>query len=423
MSARRPSRPWRLAPLALAAFAALAPGLAHAETTANLDADPTEAQLLYEKALQAIAEGRKDDASRTLIRVIEKESLHAGAFLEVALIQCSLGHTEEAERLFAIVETSFDPARPILELIAEARETGCDAWQPASSSSVSLSRGLDMNVNQGARNPSYIIEQDGGQIVLPLQSEFLPQHDQYTAVSAEHTRDLTPNGITGFVQFFGRRNDSLSQYNSSSLYAGVDSPYRFGAWPVRASGTVGLTALGGKLYQRQLQLQARVGVPAPLPASMQLYVTGAVGRNDYTTLSNFDSNSFDLLGQLTWRGDLTYASFSQGWQSDRALRARPGGDRHGYTSTLLARRPLWGRVSGELSYSYQSWKSTDAYAPGLINSVRDQNTQVARAVLSYPVARNQWLRLETRVVRNHENISIFQYDNRQIQLSWQWQGP
>lgn len=380
-----------------------------------------EVQILYENALQAIAEGRKNDASDTLVRVIEKESLHAGAYLEVALVQCSLGHADEAERLFAIIETRFDPPRAILELIAEARDSGCDQWQPLASTSVSITRGQDMNVNQGARNPSYIIEQDGGQIELPLQADFLPQHDQYTAVSVEHTRDLTPNGISGFAQFFGRRNDSLHQYDSTSLYGGIDSQYRFGAWPVRASGVLGVTALGGKLYQRQLQLLARTSVPVALPPSMQLTVTSGVTRNDYLTLTNFDSYAFDVLGQLTWRGARSFASLSQGWQADHAVRSRPGGDRHGFSTTLLARRALWGDLSGELSYSRQNWRSGEAYAPGLINTVRDQDTRIARAVLTWPIARNQWLRLETRLVRNRENISIFQYDNRQIQLSWQWQ--
>jgi len=382
---------------------------------------PNEVQILYENALQAIADGRKSDASDTLVRVIEKESQHAGAYLEVALVQCSLGRVEEAERLFAIIETRFDPPRAILELIAEARDTGCDEWQPLKATSVSITRGLDMNVNQGARNPSYIIEQDGGQIELPLQDEFLPQRDNYTALNLEHTRDLTPNGLTGFAQYFGRRNDSLRRYDSDSVYAGIDSQYRFGAWPVRATGMVGFTALGGKLYQRQIQLLARTGVPLPLPSRLQLHVTGGVTRNDYSALTNFDSNTFDVLGQLSWRGDKTFASLNQGWQTDHAVRERPGGDRHGYSTTLLARRALWGEVSGELSYSYQSWRSSQAYAPGLINTVRDQDTRVARAILSWPIARNQWLRLETRVVRNSENISIFQYDNRQIQLSWQWQ--
>jgi hypothetical protein len=399
---------------------------AQPQAAPNLPAEGTppanEVQILYENALQAIAEGRKNDASNTLVQVIEKESLHAGAYLEVALVQCSLGHLTEAERLFAIIETRFDPPRAILELIAEARETGCDQWEPLSSTSVSVTRGQDMNVNQGARNPSYIIEQDGGQIELPLQADFLPQHDQYTSVSVEHTRDLTPNGISGFAQFFGRRNDSLNQYDSNSLYGGIDSQYRFGAWPVRASGLVGLTALGGKLYQRQLQLLARTGVPVPLPPTMQLHVTGGVARNDYLTLTNFDSYAYDLLGQLTWRGSKTYASLTQGWQADHAVRNRPGGDRHGFSTTILARRALWGDLSGELSYSRQNWRSSEAYAPGLINTVRDQDTHVARAMLTWPIARNQWLRLETRFVRNRENISIFQYDNRQIQLSWQWQN-
>ena len=412
-------RPWlsRLALSGLAALAALACGPAAAQPAA------TEAQVLYENALRAIADGRKDDASRTLMRVIEKESLHAGAYLEVALIQCSLGHSDEAERLFAIVETRFDPSRPILELIAEARESGCDSWQAASSTSASLSRGLDMNVNQGARNPSYIVERDGGQVELPLLAEFLPQHDQYTALALEHVRDLTPNGLSGFVQVLARRNDSLRRYDSASLYAGIDSPYRFGNWPVRASAIVGTTSLGGKLYQRQLQLQGRVGVPVPLPGGIQLNLSGGVSRTQFLALSNFDSDTLELTSQLSYRGDIAYASLSHGWLTDRARRERPGGNRHGFATTALARRPLWGRLRGELSFSYQRWKSGEAYAPGLINTVRDQNTRVVRAVLSYPLSRNQSLRLESRFVRNSENISIFQYDNRQVQLSWQWQLP
>jgi len=408
MSARR---------LAMLALLALASGQAAAQAAA------TEAQVLYENALQAIAEGRKDDASRTLMRVIEKESLHAGAYLEVALIQCSLGHAEEAERLFAIVETRFDPARPILELIADARESGCERWEPSSSTSVSLGRGQDMNVNQGARNPSYIVEREGGQVELPLQAEFLPQHDQYTVVSLEHTRDLTPNGLSGFAQVVSRRNDSLRRYDSTSVYAGVDSPWRFGKWPVRVSAIVGATALGGKLYQRQLQLQTRVGVPVPLPASMQLHVSGGASHNQFLSLSNFDSDTLEFTSQLSYRGDTGYASLSHGWLTDRARRDRPGGDRHGFATTLQARRPLWRRLSGELSFSYQSWEGSAVYAPGLINTVRDQNTRVARAVLNYAIGRDQSLRLEARAVRNSENISIFQYDNRQIQLSWQWQLP
>jgi hypothetical protein len=44
-----------------------------------------------------------------------------------------------------------------------------------------------------------------------------------------------------------------------------------------------------------------------------------------------------------------------------------------------------------------------------------------RASLAYPIGKHQALQVEARAVRNRENISIFQYNNRQLQLSWQWQ--
>lgn len=52
--------------------------------------------------------------------------------------------------------------------------------------------------------------------------------------------------------------------------------------------------------------------------------------------------------------------------------------------------------------------------------MRAQRTQVARASLTYRIGKRQSVVLEARAVRNRENISIFQYNNRQLQLSWQW---
>ena len=403
--------------LALGA-AALTPALAQRAA----DNNAADVEDLYDQALQSIAEGRKNDASATLMQVIEKESLHAGAYLEVALIQCSLGRAVEAERLFAIVETRFNPPLAILELIAEARATGCDNWNAMTSSSISVGRGYDANVNQGASKPSYIVERDGGTIELPLLPEFLPRHDAYTVLTAEHTREITPNGSIGFVQFFGRRNDSLQQYDSASLYAGIDSPYRFGRWTVRASAMLGLTALGGEYYQRQLQAQARVVPPLPLPNNTAFSVTGSVTRNEFMTLSNFNSNTFELRGQLTYRKDDWYASISHALLDDKAGASRPGGNRHGFSSNLTARRNLWGPLTGELAYTHQTWNSAQVYAPGLIDQLRNQSTHLLRGTLSYPLNKSQWLQFEARAISNREDISIFQYNNRIFQLSWHMKG-
>ena len=380
-------------------------------------------QDLYLQALQSIAEGRRADAAAELRRLIDQAPEHAGAWLELALIQCSLGNSDEAERLFAVIETRFKPSSGILQLIAETREDGCSRWDMFSSAVVTAGRGIDQNVNQGARTTRYVADAPGGQVEYELSGDFTPRHDQYTQVSGEYTREVTPNGALGFAQYQIRHNDRLHQYNTSSLFAGLEAPYRLGAWRLRATGTLGLVTLGSQLYQRQAQLQARVAPPLRLPQEYQFNVVAAVTYNTFPALTNFDATTRELRGNLSWRKGPGYAGATLGWQYDRALGQRPGGNRKGAFANLVLRRSLGHGVNTELGYSHQTWDSQRAYSPGLIEQVREQTTQVLRGSVSYAIDKQQALVLEARAVRNRENISIFQYNNRQLQISWQWQLP
>lgn len=378
----------------------------------------TQQENLYQDALEALGEGRRTDASRALERLVDAEPTHAGAWLDLALIQCSLGNADEAERMFAIIETRFNPSREILELISETREAGCLPWKPTSALSLTVGRGVDQNVNQGASTSVLVLEGGG---FLPLLPDFLPRHDQYSVVGIDYVRDLTPNGTIGFVQMQARHNDRIHDYDSNSVVAGIDLPWRFGRWALHTVGSVGAVTLGGNYYQRQAQLQARVVPPLPLPSTMQFSVLGSATRTEYLTLKNFDSNTYELRGLFTWRKDSWYASASLGYQDDHTGSGRPGGNRDGWYGNLQLRRSLIGPLTGELNYTVQTWDSTTPYSPGFIDAVRSQNTQVLRGTLIWPFTKNQSLQLEGRAIRNRENISIFQYNNKQLQLSWQWQ--
>jgi hypothetical protein len=413
----------RLAAAALCAMLLGAGGAPALAQTATPIAPEELKRDLYQDALQSIAEGRRSDASHELMLLLDKEPKHAGAWLELALTQCALGHADEAERMFATIETRFDPPPAFIRLIAEVREQGCNRWQAFSSSTLALGRGIDQNVNQGARTANYVIDAPGGQIEYVLSDDFRPKHDQYTLLSVEYTREVTPNGSLGFVQFQGRRNDHLHAYDTGSLFTGIETPWRFDRWTLRTTGTLGLVTLGGKLYQRQAQLQARVGPPLRLPAGTGINLIAGITYADFQTLSNFNSTTFELRGLVTHRSGATFASASLGYLQDRALAQRPGGDRDGWFGSVLLRRRLAAGLSGELTYTRQDWNSRLPYSPGLIDQVRAQQTQVLRANLVYALSKNQSLQLEARAVRNHENISIFQYNNRQLQFSWQWQGP
>lgn len=384
-------------------------------------ADAAQAQL-YQEAMEALAEGRRSDASNILRRLVV-DPRQAGALLDLALTQCGLGDADEAERLFAMLETRVKLSPDMMILIAETREAGCRPWKPASTTSLTVGRGIDQNVNQGASVASLTI---GGGVpdVLTLLPEFLPRHDQYSMAGMDHMRELTPNGSIAYAQYQLRKNDSLHQYDTTALFAGAEMPWRVLRTTVRTSLNLGAVTLGGRLYQRQGQLQARLAPPVPLPARTQLNLIGSATWNAYPTLTNFNSVTLEGRALLSYRDGPLSASANAALMDEHAHSGRPGGDRHGNYLGLLARRTLPAGFSGEIGYTRQSWDSAEPYAPELlIDAVRAQRTAILRAALSYQLVKGQTLQLEARTVQNTENIPIFQYNDRVLQLSWHWQLP
>lgn len=383
---------------------------------------PLAQQDLYLDALQSISDGRQTDASEALIRMIENEPQHAGAWLDLAIIQCELGRGAEAERLFAAIESRFSPPPVILEVIAAQRKKGCKGWQPQTRSTAMLGRGTDSNVNQGASNPNFTIGTGALRVELQLLPESLPQRDSYTFASYDFLRELSPNGTLGFAQARTVHNDSLANYDTYSLVGGIEHPWRVGGWNVRGTGLLALHGLEGKLYQVQSQAQVRVTPPVKLPNNLQFSVIGGLSHVQYPTLDNFDSNTWELRGLLTYRSGRTQGYATLGYLFDKASSDRPGSDRAGWYAGIQARRRMSEQVIGELGWTQQTWLSDTSYSPGLIDEIRHQKTRVLRGALIFPIDDRQAVQIEVRDVRNRDNISVFQYNSRQFQVSWQWQG-
>ncbi|MBJ7313305.1 tetratricopeptide repeat protein [Rugamonas sp. CCM 8940] len=391
-----------------------APTPAPPETPRQLEPD------LYLEAMQAIAEGRNNDASSTLARMLAYGPRHAGEWLDLALLQCALGHADEAEQLFQHIETRFDPPQGIRDIIVQQRQQGCAQWRAQRQWSLNLARGHERNVNQGVNLDTYNIGGDGRD--YELEARYRPQADRYTTVALDLMSDLTQNGDLGFVQLYARHYDRMDEYNTISLFAGADHPWRYRHWRLRTSALVGALSLGGRLYQAQGQLQLRVTLPLALPPSLEVSVLGGLSHVNYRTLSDFDSNISELRGMLAYRREARQAQLSLGWLNDHAVSARPGGNRAGWSLGLYGRLPLGRQFEGELDLTRQHWVGSNVYSPGLIDQLRRQDNTTLRAALSYPLGTSSALQLEWRQVRNRENIPIFQYDNKVLQLSWRWHG-
>ena len=74
----------------------------------------------------------------------------------------------------------------------------------------------------------------------------------------------------------------------------------------------------------------------------------------------------------------------------------------------------------EAGLSHQHWRSDDIYSAGLIETRRRQNTTTLRTAGQWTVRPHTSVVLEWRGTFNRENISLFQYNSRALQLSLRW---
>jgi hypothetical protein len=380
----------------------------------------TEADL-YLQAMSAISDGRRDEASATLARMIANGPRRASEWVDLAMIECAIGHGAAAERLFKEIIEKFDPPPRVRELIDEQRALGCARWKPFSQLSMVVGRGHDRNVNQGASNPSYSLGGTGG-ATLELLPEYLPRPDDYMLLAGDYVRELSEGAASAFAQVLVRRNDRLADYNTASLFAGIERAWQWGRWRLRGTALGGVLQLGGRLYQEQAQLQLRVTPPLALPAGLEAHVQAGLAHVDYKALANFDANTEELRAVLAYRGATTQLQLSGAVFNDHAAGQRPGGDRTGSSLALTGQHRLARNVLAEFDLSRQLWRGTSPYSLPLIAAVRRQDTRVARATLIVAMSDNSALHVEARRVLNRENISIFQYENTVLQLSWHWNG-
>lgn len=395
-------------------------GIAGAQALAPVPAQGTD---LYLDALRALDEGRTDDATGLLLRVLAEQPQHAGAWLDLAISQCELGNAAEAERLFQAITARFAPPPEIVKLIGHYRARGCKATAaPRHAAAITLARGRGNNVNQGASSRFFSTGSGSSYTQWELAPDYLPQADYYSVLTGDYTRALDANGTLGIVQLRTLLHDTAHVQDTTSLLVGLERPWQAGAWRGRTIAVAGLLRLDNQLYQRQAQLQLRATPPSTLPERVDWSVSAAVNHVQYPTRSAYDASTLDVGTIIGYRGTGNQTQLSIGALSDRGRAGRLGGDRRGWYGGVQWYARLSDRFNAELGWTRQHWLNSTVYSPGLIDSVRRQQTSQLRVAVIFALPPHQSLQLEWRDVRNKENISLFQYNSQVLQMSWRWDG-
>jgi len=383
---------------------------------------------LYQQALRLIADGEPEQARAVLQRLMNTAPEHAGAWMDMAMLYCSMGQAEQAESLFATIEARFDPPPGIRELIALQRQQRCveaqiqTQTQKQAPAWLRLGLGYDSNVNQGASSPNFSIGTGASLTSLVLSPDYTPKADRFMALSAELSQPWDAVGALAFAQVQARQYDTQHRYDLGHLLLGLERPWQLGrGWGLTGTATMGLTTLGGAGYQTQQQLALQLFPPLALPSGWKLGLQGGVTGVRYLTQSGFDSVMQEWRGVLNYRWADGFWQASLGQALDKGSAVRPGNDRRGTLAHITGRWQLTPGVLGELWLNYQSWAGQQPYAPGLIDQIRRQKTQLVRLALVFPMGAKQSLHVELRNVQNRENISIFEYGSQSLQVGWQWQ--
>lgn len=379
----------------------------------------------YDEALKLIGETRYADAKSLLLQVIEKEPRHVGAWLDLAIVQCELGNKAEAHHLFDQLAQRFNPPPAILEVIALQKNRKCA--DPTAKTidhiiSMSLDRGYDSNVNQGASNSSFTLGSGASQVKLELLPEYLPKSDRFSTLSLFGNVKLPANGTTVFVNVNAKKYDQYSSFNTISAALGAEQSFEQKYWVTQITGFTSDLLLGDRLYQKQAGVQLHVTPTSKYMGLLQLGVTTGITIAHYPTVLNYDSKTSELRGKLFYENLKTQIFSSVGVLLDSGTSQRSGGNRAGIAANVNVRYKLHPQLDSELSWNRQVWNSSTPYSPGLIDKIRRQDTEVLRLALIKPLIKNQSLKVELRHVNNRENITILQYKNTSIQFGWGWQN-
>jgi len=388
-----------------------------------LESDTTD---LYLQALKAINEKRHVDAKILLEKLIQSEPQHAGALLDLAIMQCNLGNKLEAERLFSFMINRFTPPLAILEIIELHRKTGCVLKTPEVNRSFSAERGYDTNANQGALNSIFTLDNQGTPINLQLLPEYLPKPDRYMSVALDLSQEKPDNGNSFYLQLRGRQYATLHQFNSAGVAAGMGSQYMLKDWTVRPSASVNVLTLANALYQKQLTGRISFDPPQSSSPLLKWSMVASASRILYPTIKNFDGSIFELRALASRQAENYYLNINTALMYDQGNEQRIGGNRLGWSAGSFFRSTtplrLWQKpIFIELGLQHQSWQNEKIYLSGLINVKKHQNNNIVRAALGWVLDKENTLQLEYRQISNRENISFLSFDSRQLQLSWQWQ--
>lgn len=393
---------------------------------ASIDAQSNSkkvADVLYEEALVLVDTGENQRAIDMMRKVVELEPDHAGAWLDLAMLNCRVGNAAATEELLTLVENRFKPNPQIRLVISSIQRTDCAGYAKLNENlrigqngllRAELGVGTDDNVNQGLNNSSFLFNQGGNLIELQVAPSFRPRSDEFVQADFSYQKQ----GLNAFLQL--RENFTEHEFDVMSGFVGYQTRPMVPNMNLQLGSLAGVLTLGGSLYQTTYQLNAQVSPTAFQSDHYGLRLMTAASQVSYPSLTGADAQLLEFAVENIWDRSSHVVATRVDYTFDQASSNRAGGDRRTQGLSLEFIKPLDELLQLRLGASHRRTQGEEAFAPGFFDDRRAQTRTTYSLGLSRALSNTSQLRLQVRKALNRENIDLFEYDNTVIRLSVLW---
>lgn len=390
--------------------------------------------LVYERALYAIAQGDRDLATQLLKEVVQLNPDSAGAWFDLALIYCDSGRSELAEETFALLERRFQLPVLIQQTVNDRRRSGCGAASRFDyQMTYQVAAGTASNANIAPSSPLVQIGSGTGALILELSEKFRPRTDNFLDLGFQIQGPRSDEKNKLLLLMSTRRHTELTDYDFTNVLGVYSRTTSFNA---KGEPAIVLTAMASQstLARQPFDQTGRLAVDGWIKFGQSTFDNQTPSRLGFGLLAT--ANHYDkdpeynaLRVEALFRQE---AALSKYWTmqsqigpiADQALNQRPGGDRRGWSGALEFQ---WNQHFSRLSMGFSGQATKDAapysavFFPGVTRQTRrliaTARYEVNSQTLNIGIAGSR-LFIQTTADDLSDSISIFSYKNHILTLGF-----
>lgn len=388
----------------------------------------------YSAAIKAMENNDLQQAQLLLTKVINFDANHAGAKLDLAILYCKLGNKFQSELLLKELETKHILNQNITNIIKQIRDNTCENSNYNNSNIqnifwLKLAMGYDTNINQGTSNPLFEANNGSQSVAFILADNYIKHGGVNFNVNVGFMHKISDRNDKIFVKLNTTNHNHYTYFNTATgqflyqlpeIYFGEQKQNK-----ITTNIAYNVINLDAKPYLHQQKFFVSL---TPFYnntynnnySNFQPTFSFNFTRNNYKNIAAYNSKVYEIKTDLKYYQENFLTTLTAGILFDNEENIRPGGNKKGFFIAANHKYSPNNKWLFELFTHYQKWNSSRIYLANFIPYKRNQKIYAYGLNADYKINKNNSIGIEFMNLTNQENISLFEYKNKSIQLYWQY---